>query len=816
MKVLKFGGTSLANAEKFLCVANIIEKNIITDQIAVVLSAPAKITNHLVNIAENIDKHDKMLEKINLTENIFIELINNISNLQKNFLYKETKKIIQKEFNQLRNIIHGITLLQQCPDNIHAIIVSRGEILSVLIMQSILQAKSYDITIIDPVKSFISCSHGYLDATINIDDSKKYISKLKIAQNTIILMSGFIAGNQNQELIVLGRNGSDYSAAILAVCLNAQCCEIWTDVDGVLTGDPNIISNPYLLQYISYQEAIELSYFGAKVLHPRTIIPISQFNIPCWIKNTNNIQSKGTLICNTHDSDRYIVKGVTHLNYIAMLNISENYMQDLRNITPRIFSTILREKIKIFLITQSYSENKINLFISEKDVSKILYLFNEEFKLELKNKLLKSFKIQKNLSILSVIGSNIHRQYDILSKIFSTLNKSKINIFAISQGASENSISLVINQENILQAVQNIHCQIFSHKKIIHVFLIGIGGIGSTLIKQILKQREYLNKKNIVIKICAIANSKKILYFDNTISLSNWKNNFQQYAKTFNMKILNHLIKKNNLSNSVIIDCTSDQVLSEKYVDFLHNNFHVVTSNKKANTSQLHYYKKIRKAITTTNNKFFYETNVGAGLPVIETIKNLFQTGDTLIRFKGILSGSLSYIFGRLEEGSLLSQATKEAKKLGFTEPNPCDDLSGIDVARKLLILAREFGYDIELKDIKIEPLLPEIFENNQDIDEFLLNLQKLDLIFSRKINTALKRNNVLRFVATIEDPNQFFIKIEEVNINDPLYKVKNGENALAFYTNYYQPIPLVLRGYGAGNDVTASGVFSDLLRTLS
>lgn len=816
MKVLKFGGTSLANAEKFLSVANIIEQNMIINQIAVVLSAPAKITNNLVNIVENIDKHDQMLEKIKLTENIFIKLIYDLSNMQENFLYQEILNIIKKEFDQLKNIIHGITLLKQCPDNIRAIIISRGEILSVFIMKSILQTKYHNVTIIDPVKNFISFSHNYLDATIDIHCSKKYISKLKIKKDEIILMPGFISGNQNKELIVLGRNGSDYSAAVLAVCLNAKYFEIWTDVDGVLTCDPKIVSDPYLLKSISYQEAIELSHFGAKVLHPRTIAPISEFNIPCWIKNTNNIQSKGTLICKTHDSEKNCLKGVTHLNNIVMLNISGNYIQDLRDIIPRVFTIILRDNIKIFLINQSSSENKMNLFISENDLSKILYLLNKEFQLELHNKLLNTFKIRKNLSILSVIGSNIHMEYNILSKIFSILNKSKINIFSVSQGTSKHSISLVIHQENVLQAIQNVHYELFSNKKIIHVFLIGIGGVGSTLINQILKQKKYLNKKNIIIKICAIANSKKILYLDNIINLSNWKISFEQFSKKFNIEILNHLIENNHLSNSVIVDCTSDQILSEKYVDFLYNNFHVVTSNKKANTSQLHYYKKIRKAISITNNKFFYETNVGAGLPVIETIKNLFQTGDTLIRFKGILSGSLSFIFGRLEEGILLSQATKEAKELGFTEPNPCDDLSGTDVARKLLILAREFGYNIELEDIKIDALLPDIFKHNQDVDEFLLKLQKLDSIFFEKVNKALANNNVLRFVATIENNKQFFVKLEEVNIHDPLYKVKNGENALAFYTNYYQPIPLVLRGYGAGHDVTASGVFSDLLRTLS
>ncbi|BAB12911.1 bifunctional aspartate kinase/homoserine dehydrogenase I [Buchnera aphidicola str. APS (Acyrthosiphon pisum)] len=816
MKLLKFGGTSLANAEKFLSVSSIIEENTQTDQIAVVLSAPAKITNYLVKIIENTIKNNQILETVHLAENIFMQLINNFLNIQSNFPHKEIEKIIKKEFNELKNIIQGILLLKQCPDNIRAIIISRGEILSVFIMKSILQSKNYNVTIINPVKNLVAIGDNYLDSTVDISESKKNIQNMNINQSNIILMAGFIAGNKDKKLVVLGRNGSDYSAAVLAACLDANCCEIWTDVDGVFTSDPRKVPNARLLKSISYQEAMELSYFGAKVLHPRTIEPIAQFKIPCLIKNTNNVKSIGTLICEQNCSEKDFLKGVTHLDEIAMFNISGPHIKDVGSVISRIFTMMSRGNIKILLITQSSSENKINFCVYEHDIYKILYLFNKEFQLELKDGLLNPFKIKKNLSILSIVGSNIYKKHNIASKIFSVLGALKINVIAISQGSSKHSISLVIKKENILKAVQHVHNTLFFNKKTIHMFLIGIGGIGSTLLNQILKQKQFLDKKNIEIKICAIANSKKILLLDNTNDLSNWKNDFKKSTQKFNLELLNNLIKNNHFSNSVIVDCTSSQLLSEQYVNFIDNNFHVVTSNKKANTSEWNYYKKIRKSVAQTGKKFLYETNVGAGLPVIETLQNLFKSGDNLICFKGILSGSLSFIFGRLEEGILLSQATREAKELGFTEPNPCDDLSGIDVARKLLILARESGYNIELKDIKIEPLLPNNFKIYEDTDKFLLKLKELDVYFSNKIKQALNVGNVLRFVATIEQKRQFFIKLEEVNINNPLYKVKNGENALAFYTNYYQPIPLVLRGYGAGNNVTASGVFSDLLRTLS
>ncbi|CAL4320992.1 bifunctional aspartate kinase/homoserine dehydrogenase I [Buchnera aphidicola] len=814
MKLLKFGGTSLANAKKFLCVADIIEKKAKSDQIAVVLSAPAKITNYLVTIIENDINNDEMLEKIDLAENIFIKLIKDIKKIEPCFLYKKTKEVIEKEFNKLKKIVNGIVLIKQCPESIQPIIISRGEILSVVIMKNILKSKSYDVTILNPVKNLLSTG-SYLDSTVDIHESKNRIKKIKINQKNIILMAGFIAGNKKEELVVLGRNGSDYSAAVLACCLNANSCEIWTDVDGVFTSDPRIVSNACLLESISYQEAMELSYFGAKVLHPRTIEPIAHFQIPCIIKNTNNINSKGTLICQKNSSEENFLKGVTYLENIAMFTMSGSCLKDSGRIISRIFTVLSRERIKVILITQSSSENKINFCTLEKSIDVILLILKKEFLLEMKEGLLNHLNIVKNLSILSVIGSNIIYKNNIASKIFSSLGCSKINIIAIAQGSSEHTISIVIKKENILQAIKNVHNTLFIKKKIINAFLIGIGGVGKALLKQILKQKKFLDQKNIKIKFRIIANSQKLLFLKNPSNLNNWEDDFKISKEKFNLKILNKLLQRNYHENSVILDCTSDELLSKQYINFISHGFHVITSNKKANTDSLKYYNEIKNTALQKNKKFLYETNVGAGLPVISTLQNLLNTGDSLIRFKGVLSGSLSFIFGKLEEGISLSEATKEAKKLGFTEPNPSDDLSGIDVARKILILAREIGYKIELKDIEIESILPEKFKKYQNTEEFFLKLKELDLSFSNRINKARNLGNVLRFVGTIEKEGKCSVKIEEINKKNPLYKVKNGENALTFYTKYYQPIPLVLRGYGAGNDVTASGVFSDLLRII-
>lgn len=813
MKLLKFGGTSLANAEKFLCVANIIEKNKNNEQVAIVLSAPAKITNYLVNIVEKNIKINEILDQIKFAENIFIKIIQTITKIQSCFLYEETKKIINIEFNKLKQIINDFISLKTYPENIQAIIMSRGEILSICIMKNILKSRNHKVTVINPIENIISTG-SFLNSTVSINESKKRISQMTINSNNIILMPGFISGNKKGELVLLGRNGSDYSAAILACCLNAKLCEIWTDVDGVFTSDPNKISNTFLLKSISYEEAMELSYFGAKVLHPRTIKPLKKFNIPCVIKNTSNIEAKGTLICEK-SNNKNILKGVTNIDDVAMFTIPGDLLKQKNHGIVHILNLLEKENINIILITQSSSKNNFSFCTLEKETQKILILLSKSFKIELKENFLNNINIIKNLSILSVIGFDISQKYDIASKIFSSLGKSKINILAIAQGSSKYSISLVIKKEKILTSMQIVHNALFHNQKTINVFLIGIGGVGKSLIQQILKQKNFLAKKNIEIKIRIIANSKKILFLDDSIDLKNWEIAFKESKEKFNLEILNTVLKNNYFLNSVLIDCTSDEILSKQYVNFFSKGFHVITSSKKANTSSLKYYNEIKTTALKEDKKFLYETNVGAGLPVIQTLQNLFNTGDNLICFKGILSGSLSFIFGKLEENILLSDATKKAKDLGFTEPNPCDDLSGIDVARKLLILAREVGYEIELEDIKIEPILPEYFKQCKNTEEFLYKLKEMDIPFLERIKKARDSGKVLRFVGTIEKGGKCSVKIEEINSNNPLYKVKNGENALTFYTNYYQPIPLVLRGYGAGNNVTASGVFSDLLRII-
>ncbi|XRX42463.1 MAG: bifunctional aspartate kinase/homoserine dehydrogenase I [Buchnera aphidicola (Eriosoma harunire)] len=820
MQILKFGGTSLENAKKFLLVSKIIRNKNHNDQTAIVLSAPATITNHLIDIIKTAIHQQDINPKINTIKNIYTTINTEINNYQNNFDYQNTYNIIEKQCSNLKKILYSVKLIKQCPKHIYAFLISRGEIFSIEIMKSILQAQQYNVTLINPTETLISTG-DILNSTIDIVESTKNIQKIKIPSNHIILMPGFIAGNKKKELVVLGRNGSDYSAAILAACFNAKKLEIWTDVDGLYTCDPRIISNAHLIKIISYQEALELSYLGATVLHPKTILPIMNFNIPCHIKNTNNIHCIGTVINNTHDTTNKLnniittIKSITYINNIVMITIIRQNNKIYFSILKKILYALEHHNVWIISIIQSIESN-LNFFIQEDKLSKTIEIVTQKLKSSISDNINQIVKITKNLSMISIIGKKITTHHNILSTIISVLEKNNVNIVSNTQSTSQNSLSIIINNEYTISSILAIHQKLFGNKKIAEIFLLGVGGVGKHLLKQIHYQKHYLAKKNIHLKICGIANSKQVLKNLNGIDLNTWKINLNSSNTKFNFENIKKSLKHHYTENPVIIDCTSSRSIAKQYIQFLSSGFHIVTSNKKANTHRYDYYQKIRNTALQYKKKFLYETNVGAGLPVIENLKNLLNSGDQLQYFRGILSGSLSFIFGELENDTSFSQATQKAQTLGFTEPDPRDDLSGIDVARKLLILARESGYEIELQDIKIESILPSYFNAIKDIPTAISELTQLDSMFSNKMKLAKKSGKVIRYIGMINSSGECQVKIEEVDQNDPLYTIKNGENALAFYSKYYQPIPLVLRGYGAGNNVTAAGIFADLLRTLS
>jgi len=816
MKVLKFGGSSLANAEKFISVADIVLNENNQSNISVVLSAPQGITNLLVSLVESAEgKKDfreivhQLIQRIQgIKRNLVLQLPNHAS-----LSVDKLDKSIKEEFEWLAQLLEGAKLLGHCPEQTAAQILTLGERISILLLSWVLDSRGHEVSLISPEK-FLVAENQSGDSIADIPLSKGKFSQHYSSLKSIALMPGFVGISPRGQTITLGRNGSDYSAAILAVCAQAKVCEIWTDVDGVYNADPKLVEEAQLIRKMSFNEAIELSYFGAKILHPKTIVPLSLGNIPCLIKNSLAPAREGTLISqeSSHDTS---VKAITSLSHVAMIDVSGPGMKGKVGMTSRIFSAISRANLPVILISQSSAAYRISFCVASEQATAAEECLNQEFELEIRNLLLEPISVNRGLSVISMVGDNMQKQKGIAAKFFTSLSQAAVNIIAIAQDSSERSISAVIRSQRTDDAVKICHRNLFLKRSNIDAFIIGCGTVGKELLGQIQQQQTFLLQRNIELNVYGIASSKKLLLDSQGIRLDqDWQSKLSQSKESFSLERLNHFVEDNHLANPVIIDATSNESIAMSYADYLNANYHVVAANKKANTASMDYYRELRATAQKNKRRFLYETNVAAGLPVIDNLQNLLGAGDQLKAFEGILSGSLSYIFGELHNGLSLSEATEKAKALGFTEPNPAEDLSGLDVARKVLIIAREAGLNLELEDIKLQSVISDELAEISDGDKFMEKLPSLDASMKEKIEVAESKNEVLRYVAKISGAS-CEVKIESVDSQHPLFNIQGGENALAIHTKFYQPVPYVIRGYGAGASVTAAGMFADILRTL-
>lgn len=813
MRVLKFGGSSLAAVNRFAEVAHIVRQLSASDGICLVLSAPQGVTNTLVELTDLAYLGSDFSLLLQQLLQRYQQLISDAATAYPNATLTEVQRIADSQQAQLQAQLTGIQLLRHCPDHIKAQILGLGEQFSVALMTAILNAAAVQAVALDAV-SLIKSTGDYLNATADIASCEQTLPPAIASLDArVYVIAGFVSSNAQGETCLLGRNGSDYSGAIVAASIRAAACEIWTDVDGVYSADPRQVKQAKLIDKLSYDEAMELSYFGAKVLHPKTIGPLARYNIPCFIKNTLNPAAPGTCINNNGEGDA-LVKGISSLEHLALITVSGPGLKGVVGMASRVFASMARAQISVSLITQSSSEFSISFCVPQLHLAAAKKALQQEFELELQTGLLRALSILSDMAIVSLVGDGMRQHRGVAAKFFASLAQARVNVVAIAQDSSERSISAVVEQNACKNAVKVCHENFFSHIPSIDVFLIGCGVVGSELLAQLQRQQAFLHSRQVRVTVYGIANRKALLLNAEGVNLQHWRDDLAQAGQTFSLEALNQFAQQQHLTNPVLVDCTSSEQVAGQYGDFLAAGFHVVTPNKKANTASFAYYQQLRQLATQHRRRFLYETTVGAGLPVIDTLQGLLNAGDELVAFEGILSGSLSYIFGELEAGVALSDVTLKAKALGFTEPDPRDDLSGMDVARKLLILAREAGMALELSDVEVESVLPADFAVGASTDAFIAQLPELDAAFARRIAAAKAQGKVLRYIGEIVD-GKCKVAIKAIATDHPLAKVKDGENALAMHSRYYQPIPFVLRGYGAGAAVTSAGVFSDIMRTL-
>lgn len=811
-KILKFGGSSIDGAERIETVIKIIIEHYKQNELlAVVFSAFQSITNKLVQTARLAATGSDGFTLI------YNDITGKHYSIARSLVPVDIRdSVIKKlnfEFESLREILDGIYKVKELSARNLDNIMSFGERLSTRIIYSILISKEIKCDFLDAgtiIKTDSSFGNANVDFIITEKNIKDYFQEHPDLQ----IVTGFVASNLEGETTTLGRGGSDYTASILASALDASEIEIWTDVNGFLTADPKKVRRAFPLNNLSYEEAMELSYFGAKVIHTPTIEPALDKKIPIRIKNTFNRDFNGTLISTKNGCSNNTVKSISSIDNVSLIKIQRKRLNGIHGVTERIFTALSKEDLKVLLITQASSGYSISIAVLQSQSGKAIASIEKEFRYELQEKIINTPLAENNLSIIAVVGEEINKTAEVSAKIFQALGRNGITIKAIAQGSSELNFSVVISAADESKALNVLHDTLFlANLKTINIYMVGTGLVGGTLLSQFKSQVEYLSNKQLLnLKIIGLANTRKMILNEDGVDINSWKDELDRSVSKSDLgKFIKQMVEF-NLPNTVFVDCTASEEVAALYKTILDSNISVVAANKKANSSGYDYYASLRQSSLKHNVAFSYETNVGAGLPIIGTIKDLISSGDQIEKIEGVLSGTLSYIFNSFTNEKTFTEIIKEAREKGFTEPDPREDLSGMDVARKLLILSRETGLKLELQDIKIENLLPETAVKAESIEEFFKQMDIYHDEFEKKKVKALQSKKTLRYIAKIEN-SRAEIKLLEVGEDHPFYSLSESDNIVAFTTKYYKNRPLVIKGPGAGADVTASGVFADILR---
>ena len=809
MKVLKFGGSSVSNSENIKKVLAIVAIESKEQKVAVVVSAFGKTTDNLL-VAANSALVDITIAKniLETIKEVHYQVINDLISSQK----KEVLEVVTSLLDRLCSIYEGIFLLQELSDKTIAKVSSFGERLSSFIIAN--AANELFDAAHKESKVLISTNNEYLNAQVNFKITNQNITSFfDKNKHQVTVLGGFISSNIKGETTTLGRGGSDFSASIYAAALNAVELQIWTDVPGMFTANPSVVKQAYPISEISYEEAMELSHFGAKVLYPPTIQPALRKEIPIRIKNTFHPEKLGTLICK-NPNNKNEVKGISHIENISLITLEGGGMVGIPGFSKRLFETLSLQKINVVFITQASSEHSICVGVYENDAKKAKELLDETFSSEIERKKIKPINTENDLAIIAVVGESMKNHQGLSGQMFSALGRNNVNIRAIAQGASEKNISAVINKRDAKKALNILHEQFFEERiKQLNLFVTGVGNVGERFLAQVHQQEKFLKENlKLNIRVIGISNSRKMFFDSNGIDLNNWKENLENGAAT-SLDLFREKVKECNNRNSVFIDNTANQQVSEVYEKYLRESISVVTCNKIACASSFHNYKTLKEVSKKYNASFLFETNVGAGLPIIDTLKNLINSGDRVQKIQAVLSGSLNYVFNNFDENASFHDVVTAAQKEGYTEPDPTIDLSGVDVARKILILARESGYQLELDAISNNSFLPADSLKTNNNKDFYASLTKNEVHFQNIYKEAKNKNCRLKYVAEFID-GKANVGLQHIAPEHPFYNLEGSDNIVLFFTNRYPENPLIIKGAGAGADVTASGIFADVIRT--